>query len=140
MGYEILSGDPKALKSYGMNGMSRSVLSCEYNRPQLLNMASSIAKLHHERWDGKGYPEGLAQEAIPMEARIVALADVYDALRSDRPYKPAFSEEKAVSIIQKESGFHFDPDVVQAFTKRFDDIRWIGTQIEKTEAVGPAEV
>jgi len=82
---------------------------------EYINMARDIALYHHERWDGTGYPKGLAGEQIPLSARIVALADCYDALTSERCYKPAFSEEKAIEIILEESGTHFDPDIVNAF-------------------------
>jgi putative two-component system response regulator len=86
-----------------------------------LAMAASIARHHHERFDGTGYPDGLAGEAIPLAARIVAVADVYDALTSVRPYKPAFSPERAKEIIVREDGRHFDPAVVAAFHARFAD-------------------
>ena len=72
---------------------------------------------HHERWDGKGYPMGLKGEEIPLNARIVAVADVYQALISDRPYRKAFSKKVAVEIIKQESGTHFDPKIVKVFLK-----------------------
>ena len=80
-----------------------------------INMGINIAECHHEKWDGSGYPRGLAGESIPLEARILALADVYDALTSVRCYKPAFSHEKSRNIIAEGSGSHFDPDIVNAF-------------------------
>lgn len=86
-----------------------------------LNMAAVVARCHHERFDGQGYPQGLAGRAIPLAARIVALADVYDAITSSRPYKMACSPETARDIIVAESGKQFDPDVVEAFARRFDD-------------------
>ena len=70
---------------------------------------------HHERFDGKGYPEGLSGKQICLEGRILAVADVYDALTSERPYRAAMTQEEAIDIIQKETGRHFDPDVVKAF-------------------------
>lgn len=79
--------------------------------------ARNVALYHHERWDGRGYPTGLAGEDIPLSARVMAVADVFDALMSKRSYKEGFSFEKAVSIIQEESGSHFDPEVVAAFIK-----------------------
>lgn len=82
-----------------------------------LEMARDIAATHHERFDGSGYPRKLAGEAIPLCGRIVALADVYDALTSKRVYKAAFSHEIAKSMIVKDSGTHFDPDIVQAFLR-----------------------
>ena len=81
----------------------------------LLKIARTIALCHHEKWDGSGYPNGLAGEAIPVEARIVAIADVFDALTSTRPYKKSWSIEDATTYIQNESGKHFDPDLVSAF-------------------------
>lgn len=80
-------------------------------------MAKNIIAYHHERYNGKGYPYGLKGEEIPLEARIFALADVYDALRSKRPYKEPFSHEKAAEIIKEERGEQFDPDVVDAFLR-----------------------
>lgn len=80
-----------------------------------LRFAREIADSHHEKWDGSGYPKGLQGENIPLSGRIMALADVYDALISARVYKPAFSHEKAKTIILESEGTHFDPKVVQAF-------------------------
>jgi putative two-component system response regulator len=85
-------------------------------------MATRIAMTHHEWWDGSGYPLGLNGEAIPLEGRITAVADVFDALSSKRPYKPAFPAEKCWSIIREESGTHFDPVVVVAFVARRREI------------------
>ena len=81
-----------------------------------LKEARNMAAYHHERWDGKGYPEGLHGEVIPLSARVMAIADVFDALVSPRVYKPAFPLEKAVSIIQEGSGTQFDPKCIEAFT------------------------
>ncbi|MDW6093926.1 two-component system response regulator [Vibrio rhizosphaerae] len=80
-----------------------------------LKCAKEIAMSHQEKWDGSGYPQGLKEYEIPLSARLMALADVYDALISERVYKPAFSHEKAVSIIKKGSGTHFEPAIVAAF-------------------------
>ncbi|KXF81728.1 HD-GYP domain-containing protein [Enterovibrio coralii] len=90
-----------------------------------LQFAKEIAATHHEKWDGSGYPKGLAGEDIPLSGRLMALADVYDALISKRVYKPAFSHEKAKSIILEGNGTHFDPAVVDAFLvceKEFTEI------------------
>ena len=78
-------------------------------------MGAEIALSHHERWDGSGYPDGLVGEAIPLAARLMALADVFDALISRRVYKPAFSLDTARTMILAEQGRHFDPAVVDAF-------------------------
>jgi putative two-component system response regulator len=87
---------------------------------KFLQMARDIAATHHERFDGTGYPNGLAGENIPLCGRIVALADVYDALTSKRVYKGAFTHEVAKSIIAGDSGTHFDPDVAEAFLQNED--------------------
>lgn len=79
--------------------------------------AMVVPLYHHEWWDGSGYPFGLAGEEIPLAARIVAVADVWDALTSDRPYRKAMDERKALSIIKSESGTHFDPEIVEIFLK-----------------------
>lgn len=98
-------------------------------RPSELSaMASSIAIAHHEKWDGSGYPNGLAGENIPLEARIVALADVFDALTSERPYKKAWSEEDAIAEIRKLGGSHFQPMLVEAFLDVLPDMSQIREQ------------
>lgn len=79
---------------------------------ELLQLAGMIAHCHHEKWDGSGYPRGLAGKDIPIEARIVAIADVFDALTSERPYKPAWSVEATLELIRSQSGKHFDPELV----------------------------
>ena len=79
--------------------------------------AYDIATYHHEKWNGTGYPEGKKGDEIPLPARIVAVSDVYDALVSERVYKPAYSEEAALKIIEEDTGSHFDPDVANAFIK-----------------------
>jgi response regulator RpfG family c-di-GMP phosphodiesterase len=92
-----------------------------------LAMATVIARHHHERFDGRGYPAGLAGPDIPLPARIVALADVYDAITSARVYKPALEPKTAKRMIEEESGTHFDPAIVDAFLQREDElIKFIG--------------
>jgi len=91
----------------------------------LLQMAAEIAGGHHERWDGSGYPGGLAGEVIPLPARIVAVADVFDALCSSRPYKPAWTLAQARRDIVLNSGSHFDPACVGAFVRAWDEITGI---------------
>lgn len=86
--------------------------SCE-----LLSTAYIVALQHHEKWNGKGYPNGLSGENIDINARIVAIADVFDALTSTRPYKEAWDNQRAIDLINEESGIHFDPDVVKAFNE-----------------------
>jgi putative two-component system response regulator len=82
---------------------------------EMLMFACQIARSHHERWDGSGYPDGLAGVAIPLAARLMAVADVYDALRSRRPYKQAFSHQEAVGLLVDGRGSHFDPALIDAF-------------------------
>lgn len=88
----------------------------------LLRTAQRIALSHHEKWDGSGYPNGLSGEDIPLEGRIVAIADVFDALTSVRPYKAAWSVEDAVRLLQEESGRHFDPQLVELFIQQLPAI------------------
>lgn len=88
----------------------------------ILKTAEAIALTHHEKWDGSGYPNNLKGLEIPLAGRITAIADVFDALTSKRPYKDAFSIEKAFSIMKKEQGSHFDPDLLDAFFAVKEDI------------------
>ena len=104
----------------------RSILDQTVAPPGFLGMAQDIALYHHERWDGTGYPEQLAEEQIPLPARIVALADCYDALTSRRPYKEPWTHAAALAYLTEKAGTQFDADVVRAFEKRSqaaDEIR-----------------
>lgn len=94
-----------------------------------LTLGKEIAYYHHEKWDGTGYPKGMRGEAIPLSARIVALADVYDALTSKRTYKDAFPHQQAMEIIVKDRGTHFAPDVVDAFVTHAEDFRRIREEL-----------
>ena len=94
-------------------------------RVRFLSVAKDMAYSHHEKWDGSGYPEGLSGDAIPVSGRLMALADVYDALVSRRIYKAAFTHEQACSSIVQERGRHFDPELVDAFIKIAEDFRTI---------------
>jgi putative two-component system response regulator len=104
---------------FGKNSVSRQAVITS----PLLKMAARIASSHHERWDGGGYPRKLAGDQIPFEGRITAVADVFDALSSKRCYKDAFSFEDCISILEKERGKHFDPQVLDAFLSAKDEIR-----------------
>ncbi|OZY87952.1 two-component system response regulator [Cellvibrio mixtus] len=95
----------------------------------LLQMARRVALCHHEKWDGSGYPQGLVGKAIPIEARIIALADVFDALTSKRPYKEAWPIETTVDYIKNESGKQFDPELVAAFIQALPKITAIRAQL-----------
>ena len=94
--------------------------------------AKNLATYHHERWDGKGYPTGLAGEDIPLSARVMAVADVFDALVSRRSYKAPFSFEKAMDIIREEAGTHFDPDVAAAFLHAEEEVRRVSEMYFET--------
>ena len=95
---------------------------------EFLSMAKEIAQSHQEKWDGSGYPQGLCGDAIPISARLMALADVYDALISRRVYKEGMSHEKAAAIILAGKSSHFDPDVVDAFVELQDEFRLIAAR------------
>jgi len=89
--------------------------SWEDDESELLELARIVALTHHERWDGTGYPAGLSGEDIPRVGRIVAIADVFDALTSERPYKRAWTVGDALGLIKQEAGTHFDPELVKLF-------------------------
>ena len=101
-----------------------------------LKFAKEIAQSHQEKWDGSGYPDGLKGEAIPLSARLMAVADVYDALISRRVYKPPFSHEKAVDIITQGRERHFDPEVVDAFTEVAEQFRQIALRFSDEDLHG----
>lgn len=96
----------------------------------IINLAEIIAYTHHERWDGKGYPLGLVGEQIPVVSRVVAIADVFDALISERPYKRAFTFNEALAIIMEEEHGHFSEDVLSAFLSSLDDIEETVTRFQ----------
>ncbi len=93
-----------------------------------LKYAMELARSHQEKWDGSGYPDGLSGEAIPLSGRIMAVADVYDAVISKRIYKPPYTHEKAVAIIMEGRGKHFDPDLVDAFVEIHEEFRAIALE------------
>jgi putative two-component system response regulator len=101
----------------------------EYPTARYLRMARDIAATHHEWYDGSGYPNGLASDKIPLCGRIVALADVYDALTSRRVYKDAYSHEKAKAIVLDARGTHFDPEIVDAFLANENKFRQVQQQL-----------
>ena len=100
-----------------------------------LKEACNLAHYHHEKWNGTGYPEGLKGTEIPLSARIMAVADVFDALVSDRSYKKGFSIEKSLDIIREGKGTHFDPDVAQAFLDAEDEVRKVAARNERETAL-----
>lgn len=113
-GYEILKGSSSAL----------------------LDAAAVIAYSHHEKYDGSGYPQGLASEDIPLHGRIVAVADVFDALTTERPYKKAWELERALSLLREGAGTHFDPQCIEAFLARLDDVLAIQAKYQDPPALG----
>lgn len=105
----------------------------EGSNTEFVKVGELIARHHHEKWDGSGYPDKLKGNEIPLAGRIAAVADVFDALTSERPYKKPFSLEKAFTIIREGKGKHFDPDVVDAFFKIQDEILNIKNHFNSTE-------
>jgi putative two-component system response regulator len=127
LGAEILSQEPKGMRPYfAWRGIDLQTISSDHN--PVIDMAVNIALCHHEKWDGSGYPRTLQGQEIPMAARIIAIADVFDALCSRRPYKPPYPEETALEIMAQGVGNHFDPMVHQAFIDSLKEIRIIQTE------------
>jgi putative two-component system response regulator len=116
----------------GRDAITRAEQELGHEVP-FLRIAKAISLSHHEKWDGTGYPQGLAGEAIPLPARLMALADVYDALTTRRVYKPAFSHEVSCRIVCEGRGTHFDPDVLDAFVAVQDDFRDIAARFAEPE-------
>ncbi|WP_295406186.1 two-component system response regulator [uncultured Thiocystis sp.] len=115
---QLNSEEFEIMKTHSLRGfeiLEQARQSMGHDNPQLF-YASQITRHHHERWDGSGYPDGLSGAAIPLAARLMAVADVYDALRSSRPYKRPFTHTAALNLIEEGRGRHFDPDVVDTFT------------------------
>lgn len=105
-----------------------------YPDNNFIRMGLAIARSHHEKWNGSGYPDGLAGEQIPLAARIMAVADVYDALTSKRCYKDAMTHQQATEIILRDSGSHFDPAVVEAFEEIADEVDRIRACLQSVSA------
>jgi putative two-component system response regulator len=116
---------------YGLHAIENA--EKELGNTPLLDVAKAIAYTHHERWDGTGYPVGLKGDEIPISGRLMAIADVYDALISKRVYKEAFPHEKAVEIIQSERGTHFDPDITDAFLAEQDEFKRIAEELKDSD-------
>ena len=108
-------------------------IGADISKPIFLEYAKIFAGSHHEKWDGSGYPRGLKGEGIPLQGRLLAIADVYDALVSERPYKKAFSHEQAVEIIAEGKGTHFDPVLVDMFVEVADEFKKISDRINRRE-------
>jgi response regulator RpfG family c-di-GMP phosphodiesterase len=135
--FDVMRGHP----DIGAKALAQAERYYSQDDTRFLHYAKEIALCHHEKWDGTGYPSGLVGAQIPISARLMALADVYDALISPRVYKPAFSHEKALDIILSGRATHFDPDVVDAFLAlegRFVEIA--ARYRERPEVVADAEM
>ena len=117
-GYEILANLPRN-DSTSTDGQG---IAEGNTKSPVLRLAASIAMTHHEKWDGTGYPRGLKGVEIPLEGRIVAVADVFDALTSARPYKRAFSIEESLAILERDRGTHFDPRLVDIFLESREEV------------------
>jgi putative two-component system response regulator len=100
----------------------------------LLDLAAEIAFTHHERWDGGGYPRGLARDEIPVEGRMAAIADVFDALTSDRVYRKAFTIPQAIEMIKDERGAQFDPDLLDLFLDGFPEVLRVKETVDQGRA------
>lgn len=114
--------------TYGHETLSRLVKRLPGN--EFLKLADVIAWTHHEKWDGSGYPRGLKGDDIPIPGRLMAIADVYDAVVSERVYKKAMKHAEAVEFIRSQSGTHFDPDVVKAFCELSDTFEYMASELK----------
>ena len=137
IGHKILTEGPDDLNAPDIWPGGKEVVAFTSTQNKLLTMAASIALSHHERWDGQGYPDGLKGDETPLEARIVALADVYDALTSDRPYKFAMSDSQTCEVLEGGPGSHFDPDVYAAFEKLTEQFRTIRARLSNKVCLTP---
>ena len=127
--FEIMKGHPRL----GLDAIVAAEQSLDLDLP-FLKIAKEIAYSHQEKWDGSGYPEGLSGDDIPVSARIMAIADVYDALVSRRVYKEGMPHEQALGIIVEGKGSHFDPDIVDAFLEVADECRAIANRYRDSDA------
>jgi PAS domain S-box-containing protein len=135
---KLTSKEFEAIKSHViLGGDALTAIDAQTDGKSFLALGKEIAYYHHEKWDGSGYPNGIRGEEIPLSARIVALADVYDALTSERLYKKAFSHKKAKQIIIEAKGITFDPDVVDAFIAHEATFNKIRTEKNSEEIALP---
>ncbi len=130
IGSNIMTGNPKGIRIYTQWFGIESQQDPDAKPNPFIQMAADIAMNHHEKWDGSGYPRGLKGDEAPLEARMTAIADVFDALRSKRPYKPEFSIEKTMSIMRDGAGKHFDPDLFAVFEDAIDDFKEIHSTLK----------
>ncbi len=136
IGEQILRDDSKVMDVFRAWRGPLPAMARHEPVDSLLEMACTITLSHHERWDGRGYPQQLRGEDIPLAGRIVAMSDVFDALLSERPYKPAFPEERVLDILRKEVGTQFDPHVHAALMASLDELRSVREEFHDL----PAEI
>jgi putative two-component system response regulator len=129
----------KTHAALGADAIREAETMLDSAEPSFLRYAREIAEFHHEKWDGSGYPDGLAGDEIPLSGRLMALADVYDALISKRCYKHAWTHEQAVDMIREGRGAHFDPRIVDVFLGMSDSFRDIATQFRDDAAQDVAD-
>ena len=110
------------------------------SRAPVFQLAAEVALCHHEKWDGSGYPHGLSRDEIPESARIVALADVFDALSMKPPYKDAWPMDKVMSTLRESSGTHFEPRLIEAFEDVLSDILDIKARWDERDCRGIAHL
>ncbi|ATX79416.1 putative two-component system response regulator [Mariprofundus aestuarium] len=131
---KLTTGEFEEMKKHVLFGTAAiKSIETKLGHAPMLNIAHDIIEAHHERWDGSGYPNGTKGRSIPLPGRLMALADVYDALISKRVYKEGFPHQQAVSIINEGSGNHFDPAIVDVFLKQQEQFREIALQFSDTE-------
>ena len=122
------------IKTHTISGSEHlSEVSQRYKKNAFLEVGVALTRSHHEKWDGSGYPDGLAGDEIPLAGRIMAVADVYDALRTRRVYKPSFSHQKTREIILADSGKQFDPGIIKAFLARESEFEQASELLQSAE-------
>jgi putative two-component system response regulator len=129
--YEIM----KTHTTLGKEALKKADLKLGEN--PFLETAKEIAFTHQEKWDGSGYPRGLKKEQIPLSGRLMAIADVYDALISKRVYKPAFTHEKSVKLIKQLKGIHFDPEITDSFLSVSNEFKLISEKFQDKKKTNP---
>ena len=139
---KLTAGEWAVMKTHSdIGSFAIEQVEADAERPvAFLQCAKQIIRHHHEKWDGSGYPDALAGDNIPIPARVMALADVFDALISRRPYKEPFTLEAAAQLILEGRGVHFDPEVADAFQSRLEDFRAIAIRYADTEAEVRAQI
>jgi putative two-component system response regulator len=135
IGADIISQKIEGMNVFYTVGKFDLDKNCYPGDDPFLSMASKIALTHHEWWNGKGYPDGLSKQDIPLESRVVAYADAYDELTSERPYRPAIPEDQALEKMKKNVGIQFDPDIYSGFEKSIDKLGSIRKQFLQSNKI-----